>query len=515
MVYKKPFIIGIDAGTGGIRVGIFDKEGTPVSFATEEYKTYHSKPGWAEQDPNEWWRALVAATRRAVEESGIKVDDIVAVGVDGTSSTVICLDKNHKLIRKAILWMDNRSAPQARKIFSAKDPVLKRTKAGVSAEWLIPKVLWLKESEPESYEKTRYFMEQVDWLNFKLVGQITVSINHITHRWFYNDRKGGWPTGFYKKIGLEEVVNKFPNRILKLGDEIGKLQKSAADILGLRPGILVAEGGCDAYIGMLGLNVTIPGRAALIAGSSHVLLPITDREVYIKGIFGIHPDCVIPGLNVLEGGQVSSGSIVKWFKENFTKQEELEAAKRGETHYNILNEKAGDVPIGSEGLIVLDYWQGNRNPYTDYRVQGAVWGLTLKHTVGHIFRAIMEGVAYGTENILRTLSENGLKVNEIYISGGIVKSDLWLHIHADVSNIPYYVTEFSESTVLGSAICAAKGAGIYNNLVEASGNMVRVKHVIEPDKHNHEVYSFYFDKYKRTYFALRELMYEMSEKKIV
>lgn len=512
---KKPFVLGIDAGTGSVRVGIFDVKGRPVVFSSKEYSTVYPSPGWAEQNPDEWWESLVEVTNKALEKSRINADDIIAICVDGTSSTVVCLDKNYKCLRSAILWMDNRSALQAQKIFKTNDPVLKRSQAGVSAEWMIPKLLWLKENEPDIYEKACYFMEQADWINFKLTGELSLSINHITHRWFYNKREGGWPHKFYKLIGLESIVEKFPQKVYKLGDCIGRLSKSAAHSLGLKPGITVAEGGCDAYIGMLGLNVCRPGRAALAAGSSHVLLPITDREIYIKGIFGAHPDCVIPGLNVLEGGQVSSGSILKWFKENFINTSEMGSKDSNFDVYDVLSEKASHLPIGSEGLIVLDYWQGNRNPYTDYTVQGAVWGLTLKHTPVHIYRAIMEGVAFGTENILRTLSENSIKIDSIYISGGTAKSNLWMKIHADVSNIPIYITEFTEATILGSAVCAAKGAGIYSNLVEASDNMVRVKRVIEPDKKNHDIYNFYFDKYKRTYFALKDLMHEMSNRPVV
>ena len=200
------------------------------------------------------------------------------------------------------------------------------------------------------------------------------------------------------------------------------------------------------------------------------------------------------------------------FKENFIKNEGPEVKGGGLDVYDVMNEEAFYIPIGSEGLIVLDYWQGNRNPYTDYMVQGAIWGLTLKHKPAHIFRAIMEGIAFGTENILRTLSENGLKIDSIYISGGTAKSDLWLKIHADVSNVPIYITEFTEASILGSAVCATKGAGVYKSLTEASDNMVRVKRVIEPDKKNNDTYDFYFDKYKRTYFALKDLMHEMSNR---
>ena len=510
MRYEKPFVLGIDAGTGGIRVGIFDATGKPVSFSILEYETRYPEPGWAEQAPGSWWSALVSATKNTLQKSAVSADEIAAIGVDGTSSTTVCIDENSELLCDAILWMDNRSAGEAEKIFSTNDPVLRRSQAGVSAEWMIPKILWMKKNRPGIYRSTRFFMEQVDWINYRLTGERTLSLNHITHRWFYNDREGGWPFSFYKRIGLESVTEKFPEKIIKPGDIVGKLSGKAADELGLKRGTIVAEGGCDAYIGMLGLNVTRPGRAALIAGSSHVLLPMTDKDVYIKGIFGPHPDCVVPGLNVLEGGQVSSGSIIKWFKNNFTKSEEIEARERGVSHYDVLNEKASVIPIGSEGLIVLDYWQGNRNPYTDYLVQGAIWGLTLKHKPAHVFRAMMEGVAFGTENILRTLAENGLGVDSIYISGGTAKSDLWLQIHADVSNIPFYVTEFTESTVLGSAICAMTGTGAYKNLTEASDNMVRIRTKIEPSEENHAKYEFYFDKYRRTYFALKELMHEMS-----
>jgi FGGY-family pentulose kinase len=512
MNFEKPYVFAIDGGTASIRVGIFDAKGKPIVFSVKEYSTNFPKPGWAEQDPDEWWRCLVEGARESLQKGKVDPKDIAAISVDGTSSTVVCLDEKGKHLRSALLWMDNRSSLQSQKIFKTNHPVLKRSQAGVSAEWMIPKLLWLKENEPATFERARHFMEQADYLTYRLTGEVSVSINHITHRWFYNSRQSGWPVDFYAAIGLENVVEKFPHRILKLGEIAGELTKEAADSMGLRAGTKVAEGGCDAYVGMLGLNVTRPGRAALIAGSSHVLLPMTDRNVNIKGIFGVHPDCVIPGLFVMEGGQVSSGSIVKWFKDNFAEKEKAEAQKRGVDPYDVLTEKAAKVPIGSEGLIVLDYWQGNRNPYTDYRVQGAIWGLTLKHKPEHIFRAILEGVAFGTENILRTLSENGLKVDAIYISGGTAKSDFWLQMHADVSNIPFYVTEFTEATILGTAICAATGAGIYKDLVEASESMVKVKRMVEPNNKNHDKYEFYFDKYKRTYFSLRDMMYEMSDR---
>jgi FGGY-family pentulose kinase len=510
--FTKPFVVGIDAGTGGVRAGVFDSTGRPVIFLSKECPTSFARPGWAEQDPEDWWNALKSVVREAVGRSMVDVSEIAAIGVDGTSSTLVCADGRGSCIRNAILWMDNRSSEQAGRIFETGHPVLRRTQAGVSAEWMIPKILWLLENEPGNFEKTVLFMEQVDWINFKLTGEFALSVNHITHRWFYNRREGGWPNDFYETIGLRGITGKFPRRILNLGEVVGTLTAQAACELGLREGTLVAEGGCDAYVGTLGLNVVRPGRAALITGSSHLVLPVTEDDFYIKGVFGTHPDCVIPGLNVMEGGQVSTGSIVKWFKDNFTTKEELEADRLGISHYAVLNKKASEVPIGSEGLVVLDFWQGNRNPYTDYLLTGAIWGLTLKHQSGHIFRAIMEGVAYGTENILRTLSENGLKTSELFVGGGAASSELWVKIHADVSNLPIHIPVFTEATILGSAICAAVGAGIYENLVDAAGSMVHISKTIEPERENHLEYEYYFDKYKETYVNLKGLMHDMAEK---
>jgi ribulokinase len=512
MKFSKPYVLGIDAGTGGIRVGIFDGNGHPIICKSREYTTQFPKYGWVEQEPEEWWECLVFATREALTEGVINADDIVAICVDGTSSTVVSIDENGSHLRNAIMWMDHRATAQAQKIFETRDPVLKVCQAGLSAEWFVAKILWLKENEREVYDKTRYFMEQADWINYRLTKNPTASINHTTHRWFYDSRDQCWPESFYRLIGLDDAISKFPERIVMVGDVIGTLSKDAARALGLSHHTLVAEGGTDGHLAVLGSNVVEPGKASLIGGSSHAVFTIFKGTKHIRGVFGSYYNIVVPDFDIVEAGQVSTGSVIKWYKENFTKSYELEARQKGVGHFDLLSEKASKIPIGSEGLIVLDYWQGNRTPYTDYNLQGAVWGLTLKSSPIHLFRAIMEGVAYGTESILHTLCDNGVKIHSLYANGGFVNSSLWLKIHADVSNVPVYVPEFPEATIIGSAICASVGAGLYGNLIEASNSMVRIKHVVEPDKKNHEKYQFYFDKYVRTYEALKDLMHEMSYK---
>jgi len=505
-----PYLIGIDGGTESVRVGIFDAEGRPCALASKEYSLKHPRPGWAEQDPGEWWTSLVAAVRRAMADGEVSRDEIVGISLDCTSCTVVALDESDLPLRPAIIWMDVRAADQARRITETGDPALKYNGYGrVSAEWMPCKALWIKENEPEIYTAAHHICEYTDWLTHRLTGEWTASINTASIRWYYDRNEGGFPEGFYETIGLGDLLGKFPEVVLDMGTVVGELRQEAAEELGLRAGIPVAEGGADAFVAMIGLNVLTPGKMALITGSSHLILGQSAQPIYGKGFFGAYTDAVLPGQYTIEGGQVSTGSVVKWFKDRFCRWEDEEARRRGVSVYDLLNERASDIPPGSEGLVVLDYWQGNRTPYTDPEARGMIWGLSLKHDIAHLFRAILEGICYGTEHILGVLRTYDLYTEEIVACGGPVKSSLWMQIHADVSNVPISFTEVADAPALGSAILAAVGAGIYPDVPEAASNMVRVRHRIEPDQARHEAYQFYLDKYIATYPRMQELMHEV------
>jgi ribulose kinase len=278
--------------------------------------------------------------------------------------------------------------------------------------------------------------------------------------------------------------------------------------MGLKEGTPVAEGGVDAFVAALGLGVVEPGKLALITGSSHVMIGQAAEPHYGQGFFGSYTDAMVPGQYTVEGGQVSTGSIVAWFKNQFAKRANEEAEKRGEDPYVILNEMARDIPIGSDGLVVIDYFQGNRTPYTDPLARGMMWGLSLSHTEAHMFRAILEGICYGTEHIFRTMREHGFQPGEAVVAGGPTKSELWMQMHADVSNIPVSFTREGEGAVLGSAMLAAVGAGVYPDIQTAAENMVHTERTIEPNQEAHEAYQFYLDRYVETYPRMRELMHQ-------
>ncbi|MCL4535696.1 MAG: FGGY family carbohydrate kinase [Bacteroidetes bacterium] len=507
---RGPFVMGIDFGTESARVGIFDLAGAPLAFASAEYPVRHPYPGWAEQNPAHWWAALVRATRAALAGSSVAKEEIVALGADCTSCTVVFMDEDFNPLRPAIIWMDVRAAQQARRIAETGHPALKYNGYGnVSAEWMPCKALWVKENEGETYRRAHYVGEFIDWLTHRLTGEWVASINNTSIRWYYDRAQGGWPQDFYEQIGLGDVLPKFPRRVLDLGRVAGTLLPAVAEELGLPPGIPVAEGGADAFVAMVGLDVLRPGKMAFITGSSHLTLGQTAAPLHVRGVFGAYTDAVVPGQYTVEGGQVSTGSVVKWLKDNFCGKEAALAAQRGVDTYTILNEMAAQVPLGSEGLVVLDYWQGNRTPYVDPEARGIVWGLSLKHTTGHLFRAIMEGVAYGTEHILRTLRGGGFRVNEMVACGGPTKSRLWIQIHADVSNVPIVFTAVPDASALGSAILGAVAAGLHPDMQSAASAMVHTRDRIEPDPEAHQAYQFYVEQYINTYPLLREAVHAM------
>ncbi len=501
--------MGIDFGTGGARVGIFDREGTALVFNSVEWETKFPRSGWAEQDPDVWWSNLVQASRGALEKSGISSEEIVSIAVDTTSCTVVAMDAQDRPLRPAIMWMDVRASDQAQRVSETGDPALKYNGYGpVSAEWALPKSLWLKENEPETYKNAKHICDCQDWLNHRLTGEWAASINVVAVKYHYDRDVGGWPESLYAAVGAEDVLEKFPDPVLDLGAVVGELKKDAAEELGLKAGTPVAQGAIDGCSGALGLGVVEPGTMALITGSSHAVLGQLAAPIHGRGFWGAYTDALVPGQYMVEGGQVSTGSIVAWFKNQFAMKANGEAKERGVDPYVILNEMAETIPIGSDGLLLIDYFQGNRTPHTDSLARGMFWGLSLGHTEAHMFRAILEGICYGTENIFRTMRGHDFEPRLNVVSGGPTKSKLWMQMHADVANIPISLTRESEGPVLGSAMLAAVGAGIYPDVRTAAQHMVHTENTIEPNQEAHEAYKFYVDRYIETYPAMRELMHK-------
>ena len=505
------YVLGIDVGTGGARVGIFDLKGNPVVFCSEKIPLYTPASGRAEQKADEWWDAICKASRDALAISKIDPADIRGMSMDTTCCTVLLSGDDMVPLQNAILWMDVRAADQAKRMFETGHDSLKYNGYGmVSAECLPAKALWIKENQPELWNKATRFYECTDWLVYKLTGKYTASINCASARWYYNAEEGGYPVDFYNKIGLEDLIDKLPKDVLPMGEFVGGLTAEAAQAMGLKEGTPVGEGGADAFVGVIGLNAVKPGKLALITGSSHLHVAQVTESIHSKGIWGSYPDCIDKGLQMVEGGQTSTGSIIEWFVKNLCGTVKEEAAKKGVSVYDILNDGAAALPIGAEGLVALDFFQGNRTPYVDPEVRGMFYGLSLNHTPIHMYRAIIESICYGTEAIIEVFRNSNFDLNEIVISGGAVKSRFWMQVHADVSNVPITVPKVTEGPCLGSAILGAVAGGVYPDIQTAAANMTSVDYVIEPNSEQHEQYKFYYEKYKEFYALAKEWMHQVT-----
>lgn len=506
------FLMGIDGGTECVKVGIYDLKGKTIAISSSYYKTYYHHPGWAEQKVEEWRECLIAAVKDALKISGVNPEDILGVGYDATCCSPIWMDKNDKPLRDAIIWMDVRATEEAKIIGSIDHPARKYNGFGnVSPEWFPCKNLWVKKNQPEIYEKAKTIAEYTDFLTHELTGLWTLGISTITVRAYYDNRNGGWQKDFYKLIGIDDIFEKLPKRILRLGELVGVVCEEFSKNTGLPQGIAVAQGAVDVTSASIGCNAFNSGKVFMAAGSSTWIQINIDKEFHAKGLFGGYPDLVVDNFSI-EGGQVSTGSVLKWFKTQFiSSQIEEEAKKRNMTIYAYLDSEAAKLQVGSEGIVIVEHWQGNRTPFTDPNSRGIIRGLSLKHTPVHIYRAIMEAVAYDIELSLRIIKQNNFDIYEVIGVGGHMNSKIWGHIYADVTGLPIKKTTNPEATLLGSAILASVAAKKYKNLTEAANNMAEFGDEVKPNIENHKKYKFFVDQYQKTYHALKESIYETNE----
>lgn len=491
-------VMGIDFGTQSVRVGIYDRKGKYIAGGDQNYSISFPKVGWAEQDPNEWWTALKNLLKRVLD--GIEVKKIKGIAVCGTSSTVVPVDQSGDPMMNAIMWMDTRNSGQVKRINDQKHEILKLCGGEVSSEWMVPKALWIKEEMNEMYKDSFKIVEQIDWINYKLTGKWTASICNTTCKWNLGlDKK--WDMGFFNSIGLEDIIEKWPEDIKDVGEEVGLLTHNAAKELGLNEGTAVFEGAIDAYVCMLGMGVGETKKLSLTMGTSFVQLAFIDKPTFSGSLWGPYQDVLIKDYAVLEAGQLSCASLIEWFIKEF-----IGNYDKNENIYTYLVEKGRKIEPGSEGIVALDFFQGSRTPYKDSLAKGQLYGLTLKHTKWHIYRALLEATAFGNLNNIKEMESAGCRIDEIVACGGGTKNSLWLQIIADVCNRQIKVPKSLTPGILGCAIVALKGLNEYKTFSSACDEIVEMDKIIYPNEKNNKIYEQIFDEYIYLYEKLKDLM---------
>mmetsp|Transcript_1201 Transcript_1201/g.1956 ORF Transcript_1201/g.1956 Transcript_1201/m.1956 type:complete len:526 (-) Transcript_1201:280-1857(-) len=519
-------VMGIDAGTESVRVCLFTLQGHEVATYAVEYPTSFPHNGWAEQHPEEWWISMGACVRTVLDMANCKKENVCALAIDATCCSVVSLGKNGFVLRPCLLWMDTRAAGCAVDIMTLAegDEALDINCGGkgpLSAEWMIPKALWMKRNEPEIWSRSEVICEKLDYINYRCTGRMCASACNVAARWHFDARAAvtartgdckypGRPLSLLEKIDLLDILEKWPEDVVSVGDRIGSLTAAAAEHLGLSEDTVVVQGGPDAYIGMVGLGCIEPGQVALITGSSHLHLCVhdtsdgTDGDVGRMGVWGLYRGAVTNEISFSEGGQSSTGSTLSWARKL------LSGADR--YSYSDLDNEAKDIPPGADGLLVLETFQGSRTPLTDSCQRGAIVGLSLSHSRAHLWRALLEGVCFGTRACFESLiAPECAGLPCVLVTGGATRSNFWLQMHADVVGAPVQVNEGSNAPLLGCAIVAMvgmlKGTDHEITLHEAVKRMVRKAKVIHPDMDMHEIYNRIYKKYQQLSPALRSVFH--------
>lgn len=493
--------VGIDLGTQGIRIGVIDSHGNIVSSKTANYSTKYIDGKYIEQDPNSWIEAFENIFSDILNDLGERKKDISTITVCATSSTVLSVDENGRAISNAIMWMDNRNTEECEFINNMSDEVLQYCGNNVSSEWIVPKSLWLKKHNNELFRKSYKIVEQLDFFNYYITNKWASSLCNATCKANYIESKGGWQDKFFKKIGLEEYREKFATDVLKVGSEIGNISEYIVQKFGLNSNVKVLMGSIDAHMGMIGSGVVEPGKICTITGSSLVHLFLTEKPYFSNSLWGPYNNAMIDGYWLLEAGQISAASIIEWFKNEFYKNDD-----KNKNPYDALSEGASQISPGCDGLICLDFFQGNRTPYKDVFAKGVFYGITLNHKQSHFYRSILESIGYAMKNTFISIESLGIDINEVILSGGATKDNLWLQILSDITGKKMIINKNNLTGVLGCAVCGAVFNKVYKNYSEAVENMVHKEREIIPNNDYSKIYNMTFNKYVDLYDSLKNMM---------
>lgn len=485
-----PAVLGLDVGTESARAGLFGLDGCLLAEGRAGYPTRHPQPGWAEQDPAAVWDAVRAALHACLSRApGVRP---AAMSLCATAVSAITVDGDGQPTGPVLLWMDTRAAAEAEEITATGDPCLRYTGGQVSPEWMLPKALWLRRHQPGRYARARWLVELHDWILFRLTGRWALATATASAEWGYDPHARAWPAGLLEQIGLPDLTRRWPEALLAPGESAGPVTPAAAEATGLPPGLPVFQGLMDSFAAALACDVFQPGRVAVSLGSSSSYMALTTGSAADPRLLGPIRDALGPGTWLMQGGQTSAASLARWFSHELG----------GGLDPAALDAEAAEVPAGSDGIIALDTWQGSRTPFRDPRRRGAFTGLTLGHGRAHLYRAVLESVAYGGRQVVEAITGTTVGPHELVLTGGGAQSRLWLEVHADVLDRPLLQLNRPHPAALGAAICAASGLGAFPDLRSAAAAMSQVIPAAEPDPRHRATYDAAYQAYQETARAL-------------
>ncbi|MBR7181888.1 MAG: FGGY-family carbohydrate kinase [Clostridia bacterium] len=494
---EKRYLLGLDIGTSAVKAALFEKAGgnRPVGVTSATYPIYYPAPGCVEQEPEDWWRAIVTATRELLRETGVDPDLIAGIGIDGQSWAAVAVDAEGRVLAPTPIWQDTRTADICAELTERLGT--ERVRAGTLCDlqpgFTFPKILWYKRNLPEVYEKAVAFLQSNAFAVLRLTDRLSQDLSQSSCMLCVDIVRGVWDEALCREAGVDPALLPplyAPHEI------VGTVTERAARETGLAVGTPVVAGGMDTPCDALGAGVVRVGECQELGGQSGGMNICLDAPLYDPRLLtGRH---VVPDRYLLQGGTVGGGAILRWFSDTF---------EGGNSDFARLDREASTVPAGAEGLVLLPYFAGERTPLWDPDAKGVYYGLTYSKTRAHFHRANLEAAAYALRHNLEVAREAGANALVLRASGGAAKSPLWTQIKADVTGAVIEVPQAFSTACFGAAVLAGVGTGFYASFDEAVAG-ITLSATYTPDPQTREVYDKTYRTYRAIYEGLSPVMHQ-------
>ncbi|MBQ4050991.1 MAG: xylulokinase [Oscillospiraceae bacterium] len=495
------YYIGVDIGTSGTKTVLFDKLGNIIASALEEYPLYQPQNGYAEQDPADWWNA--ARNTIAAVMKHVSADEVKGIGLSGQMHGLVMLDEKGEVIRRSIIWCDQRTAAECAEITEkvGAERLIEITANPALTGFTASKILWVRNHEPENYARCRKILLPKDYIRYKLTGEFATEVSDASGMQLLDVPGRCWSEEVLEKLDIDiDLLGK----VYESPDVTGTVTAEAAALTGLKEGTIVVGGAGDNAAAAVGTGVVEDGKAFTTIGTSGVVYAHSSAiSIDPKG--RVHTFCcAVPGAWHIMGVTQGAGLSLKWFRDNFCSAEKETAALMDTDPYVLMDKEAETVPIGADRLLYLPYLMGERTPHLDPDARGVFFGLSAVHGKKEMLRAVMEGVAFSLNDCKNIIGGMGVPVDDMMACGGGGRSPLWRQMLADLYGCPVKTVDSKEGPALGVAILAMVGAGEYASVAEACRAIIRTDKVQEPVAGNSEAYAPVYELYTKIYPALKE-----------
>jgi xylulokinase len=494
-------VLGIDVGTGGTRALLLGANGRIVASATEEHEPFASPQiGWAEQRPDDWWRAAAVAIRKALAQGGLRGEQISCVGFSGQMHGAVMLDGAGDVVRPALIWCDVRTEKQCQELTEriGSQRLIQLTCNPALPNFTLTKFLWVRENEPENWKRVRSVMLPKDYVRFKLTGERAIDVADASGTLLLDVARRQWSGEVLQAAGIDKSL--LPS-LHESPEVCGEVSAAGAQATGLAAGTPVVAGAGDQAAGATGMGIVTPGAVSATIGTSGVVFAATDRPA-LDPRGRLHTFChAVPGRWHVMGVTQAAGLSLRWFRDRLASL----PAQPGSDPYEQLTAEASTVAPGADGLLWAPYLMGERTPHLDPEARGILAGLAASHTRAHIVRAILEGVAFSLKDTFTIFEEMNVPVKSIRLGGGGARSQLWRQIQADVYGHEVEIVEAEEGAAYGAAILAGVGAKIWPSVDAACDSVVRVVDRVQPQAANAAVMKTSYAAYRRIYPAMKSI----------